>query len=674
MEWLQSVYFILDSSLLLADFRYMTKQRASSLFQCFGLVLFLTSLALGQQRYAMVIGINDYPKSSFGKLKYAESDAEAIAKLLRDQNFSVAEVIGKGATKTRIESELRSFYATLKTLKPNDTSLLFLAGHGLVIQKEIADGKGKPKTTEASYFCPVDTDGQNENTMLDIDGFISGINNSGAENNLLLIDTCRNSRKQGIAELAEGSLERFPSKISVLYASKNGQKSYESEPLHHSVFTHFILEGLRGEAADKDGKIRIQGLTDFVTSELNKNSGRLVIRDTDSVNTDEQAQVPKAISTSKSNPIMGKKLDKPLSFNVALESIADEISEWLDSESTNSTTTKSNRNKLRLGRFISETNADINFEHNIVDFFSLRLKNSLVPSSDLTAKVVKGTYELMAIAPQAGPTRPILRITIEIVDPANPDKNDKKTIIRDVYRPSDIARVTGASVFSPSNETNSTKALDLMEAYRIPEVGIRKNSKYEIVHTKNDKVSIEIRKRNVAEQGPAVPVELRRFRNLPFIELSKGETFELILRNYDQINPMLAKVYIDGLEVINTFNEDPRPYQGYFLPKSSAKGPVAVGIPGWLRTTTNNDKNVFRFSTESLGEGAASERKSLSTIGVITIEFFDPIDPTRGNDSDDQTVEIGKGEAIDVEMTTEPFTAQPTPLITISLRYNSAAK
>ncbi|MEY4565222.1 MAG: hypothetical protein RLY14_192 [Planctomycetota bacterium] len=652
----------------------MTNRHASSLFQCFGLVLFLTSLALGQQRYAMVIGINDYPKTGFGKLKYAESDAEALAKLLRDQNFSVAEVIGKGATKSRIESELRSFYATLKTLKPNDTSLLFLAGHGLVVHKEIAAVKGKPKSVETSYFCPVDTDGQDEKTLLDIDALISGINDSGAENNLLLIDTCRNSRKQGIAELGEGSLERLPSKISVLYASKNGQKSYESEPLHHGVFTHFILEGLRGEAADKDGRIRIQGLTDFVTSEVNKNSGRLSIRDTDSINTDNQSQIPKAFSTSKTNPVVGEKLDKPLPFNKALKSIADEIVEWLDSESNNSPTPKLSKAKLRLGRFISETNADINFEYGIVDFFRSQLKDILVPSGDLTAKVVKGTYELMAITPQAGPTRPILRITIEIVDPDNQDKKDNKIITRDVDQPSDIARVIGASVFSPANETNTTKALDLMEAYRFPEVGIRKNSKYEIVHTENDKVSVEIRKRKVAENKAPAPVELSRSQDLPFIDLSKGETFDLILRNYDQINPMLAKVYIDGLDVINTFNEDPQPYQGYFLQKATEEGPLAVGIPGWLRTTTRNDKNVFRFSTESLGEGAASERKSLSTIGVITIEFYEPFDPSRGTESDDQKVEIGKGEAIDVEMTTEPFVAQPTPVITISLRYNSASK
>ena len=79
---------------------------------------------------------------------------------------------------------------------------------------------------------------------------------------------------------------------------------------------------------------------------------------------------------------------------------------------------------------------------------------------------------------------------------------------------------------------------------------------------------------------------------------------------------------------------------------------------------------MYRFSTVGLGEGSANAKKSLSNVGVITFQFHEPLDVNRGNGISPD-VEIDKGEAIDVKMTTEKFEAHRDPSVTISIRYRS---
>ena len=46
----------------------------------------------------------------------------------------------------------------------------------------------------------------------------------------------------------------------LLQSSQRGQQSYEDPDLQRGVFTHYIVEGLRGKAADKEGRITLPWL------------------------------------------------------------------------------------------------------------------------------------------------------------------------------------------------------------------------------------------------------------------------------------------------------------------------------------------------------------------------------------------------------------------------------
>ena len=81
---------------------------------------------------------------------------------------------------------------------------------------------------------------------------------------MLIIDACRNNPAKGGEGLDGSTADRLPNKISILFSSSAGGRSYESELVRHGVFTHFLLEGIQGGAADRRGRITWLNLASYV--------------------------------------------------------------------------------------------------------------------------------------------------------------------------------------------------------------------------------------------------------------------------------------------------------------------------------------------------------------------------------------------------------------------------
>ena len=62
--------------------------------------------------------------------------------------------------------------------------------------------------------------------------------------------------------------ERPPGGVAALFSCSEGQKSFESEKLGHGVFFHYVIEGLKGEAANKKGEVTLQRLAAYVADEV----------------------------------------------------------------------------------------------------------------------------------------------------------------------------------------------------------------------------------------------------------------------------------------------------------------------------------------------------------------------------------------------------------------------
>lgn len=74
--------------------------------------------------YALVVGIDKYPSSNWGDLKYAVKDARAIESFLQKQNFIVKTLYNEQATREKIVSYLENELA--QVAGKNDRYIFFL--------------------------------------------------------------------------------------------------------------------------------------------------------------------------------------------------------------------------------------------------------------------------------------------------------------------------------------------------------------------------------------------------------------------------------------------------------------------------------------------------------------------------------------------------------------------
>jgi formylglycine-generating enzyme required for sulfatase activity len=102
---------------------------------------------------------------------------------------------------------------------------------------------------------------------------------SSSIQNLLLVDACRDNPSRGGKGVDWSTVNGLPNKLSVLFSSSAGTQSYESERIGHGLFTHFVLNGLQGKAADADGEVTWLGLSSYVTKQVQKEAPTLVHRE-----------------------------------------------------------------------------------------------------------------------------------------------------------------------------------------------------------------------------------------------------------------------------------------------------------------------------------------------------------------------------------------------------------
>jgi hypothetical protein len=100
---------------------------------------------------------------------------------------------------------------------------------------------------------------------LSVDEVQSLMSASGARRKVIFIDACRNVPGTRDAEKARTMADfKAAEGMAILLATKPGAYSYEDPDLSHGVFTYFLLDGLRGKAAGKDGFVTFHDLSDYV--------------------------------------------------------------------------------------------------------------------------------------------------------------------------------------------------------------------------------------------------------------------------------------------------------------------------------------------------------------------------------------------------------------------------
>jgi len=221
------------------------------------------------ERWAVVIGIDQYRDLSVAPLRYATADAEAVFRFLTTQGgvkpTNARLLLNKQATQRAIREALGDFLRQ-KALK-DDEVIIYYAGHGTTEPDPSAEGG------IAKYLVPWDADPEklfsSAIPMEEVDRVFGRV---AARKILLIQDTCFSGGAGGRTFLAKGLAvrsttltDRFLQDLSqkegrmILTASDVNQVSQEDPALGHGIFTYVLLEGLRGGAdLDGDGAITVR--------------------------------------------------------------------------------------------------------------------------------------------------------------------------------------------------------------------------------------------------------------------------------------------------------------------------------------------------------------------------------------------------------------------------------
>jgi hypothetical protein len=214
--------------------------------------------------WALFVGVSGYSDDRIPSLNYAHLDAKGLYEFfIKQEGKSFAQVeakvlLNEEATRENIMANLGYF---LPKCVKGDVVLVSLSGHG-----EMERGE---------YFF-LNHDAAYDNlfgTAVKMNDIKSALDRIVSEKIILLTDTCHASgvemamrRRASEKEISEFYRELVASEGRVaISASTATEDSLECSKLQHGVFTHFLLEGLKGNAdTNEDGIVGVLELYQYI--------------------------------------------------------------------------------------------------------------------------------------------------------------------------------------------------------------------------------------------------------------------------------------------------------------------------------------------------------------------------------------------------------------------------
>ncbi len=196
--------------------------------------------------YSLVIAIETYndPKD-FGNISFAEKDADDIVNALVELGHDKDHIIVLKSGKATAQTIIQHLTKIADRCRENDRIIFYFTGHGLNIAGENLLVPADGMFDRAGATCvPV-------STILNI------LNKSLSVQKMLFLDSCHSGFvpgehvKDGMQVFRGDELEyQFrKAEYCIGFAScKSNQKSYTHPQLRNSVWTHFLVRALKGEA------------------------------------------------------------------------------------------------------------------------------------------------------------------------------------------------------------------------------------------------------------------------------------------------------------------------------------------------------------------------------------------------------------------------------------------
>lgn len=214
-------------------------------------------------RYALLVGISNY--THLKPLPSAVKDVDALRQVLINPQiggFAESDVLVlMDAEKGAIETAIYHLFANRKT---NDLLLFYFSGHGVTDSR--SDFYFTGLTTQKDILPP---------TAVTSDYVHKAMNQSRSKYQVVILDCCHSGAfSKGMTAKDGGTVQVLP-KLggegrAILTASDSTQYAFEQEGFELSLYTHFLVEGLKTGAADwdEDGDVSVDELYEYVRDQV----------------------------------------------------------------------------------------------------------------------------------------------------------------------------------------------------------------------------------------------------------------------------------------------------------------------------------------------------------------------------------------------------------------------
>ena len=216
------------------------------------------------KKVALLVGVKEYRKN-LDPLRFTENDAVELGVVLKKYGYEVVVLCDSlGAkdaallpTKKNILAKLEVFR---KKLERPDTFFVGFAGHGLQFGDD-----------DHPYFCPVEADKTDKDTLIDLNAVAKTVENSGAGVRLMVVDACRNDPavKLGAIDLHTA---RPPKGGAALFSCSQGQFAREAPELKHGVFFYHFIQAIQNPklADEETGEVTWSRVQEYTAKQTNK--------------------------------------------------------------------------------------------------------------------------------------------------------------------------------------------------------------------------------------------------------------------------------------------------------------------------------------------------------------------------------------------------------------------
>ncbi|UKO98777.1 EAL domain-containing protein [Nostoc sp. UHCC 0870] len=231
--------------------------------------------------YAVLIGINSYNDSrNLPNLEYAEKDCQDLYEVITNPETgifcpeNVTLLLGENANTNNVWELL--FREIVTKPNNNDTVLVYFSGHGFILGEQ----------NQKAYLGTYDVDivnllTKNRRAGLRMDDLYEDIFSiSPAKCVLFILDSCHSgafvpsitkginteiSKIQTDEKLVDKGLFSQESGRVAIVSCPPDLPSYESKEFENSIFTHYLIRGLKGGAVEKEtGEVTVDSLLTYI--------------------------------------------------------------------------------------------------------------------------------------------------------------------------------------------------------------------------------------------------------------------------------------------------------------------------------------------------------------------------------------------------------------------------